>query len=519
MPLSLTAFNAVAANDSHPYPQKRAHRLAVLVADRLARDQTENGDFPAHGFYATAFAIALWHGLDPGKYQTAIARAHQALQQQDDGVKYHREFIEFALSQTSALTTRQRRKILRHKPWQNARVGNWLILRMLCLEKGSFLSRGIARLLWQLIDRQFRDGAAFLDRRGCFSAQYHAFCAALLTFSHQPACQKAALAATNLIDHIVGQSGHVNLVGRGAGQSFGVVSALYALLKAGKDAGAHKLLDRIEQSLLIHQTVPLNLLADQGPSQAQLKPGWYSYNRHYDYLAFAGFFLLRAGQLPENRSVTAPQKSHAPPPKTNILRLYRGTSYCAQMTLSGTSPYDITPMPVITSNDGTIILPPCGGEQDFISPYNAASLPLPSLPGLGIYAQPYPATYQGDTFLLPLQLGPWRGQREIRFSPATITWTDTIFPQNPAQAPLAKMPVRLFRLFLPQDMPGQQMAENRFYFPTTGLDITGSTALHLTRSNHFSALGPVQVLFCQVPICPKTGCRAHLTLTWRQDIP
>ncbi|OKH89066.1 hypothetical protein [Thalassospira sp. TSL5-1] len=519
MSFSLGRFNAIAANDSHPSAQRRAHRLAVLVADILARDQTTTGDFPQHGFYATAFALALWHNLNAAKYHTAITRAFDALQQQDDGAQYHREFIAFALSQTSALTARQRRNILKGKPWQNARVGNWLILRILCLEKGSFLARLTARLLWRIIDRHFRDGPAFLDRRGCFSAQYHAFCSALLGFSQQPACQQAAIAATELIDHITRHSGHANIVGRGAGQSFGMVSAIYALLKAGKDRTAQILLDRIEQSLLLHQTMPLNLLADQDGETAQTKPGWYSYNRYYDYLAFAGFFLLCAGKVPENRAVPTPYKPQNTTANCQIFQLYQSPAYCAQMTLAGKSPYDTTPMPVITSPDGTIILPPCGGEQDFISPYTTASLPLPGLPGTTIFAQPDTATYQNDTYVLPFVLGPWRGQREIRFTEREISWTDQIFPQDPATESHAPASARLFRLFIPRGLYRHRMAENHFYFPAVGLEITGTAPLHLTRSNHFSALGRVQVLFCQLLLCPETGCRADLTLTWRQDQP
>lgn len=519
MSFSLGRFNAIAANDSHPSAQRRAHRLAVLVADILARDQTTTGDFPRHGFYATAFTLALWHNLDPAKYRTAIPRALEALKQQDDGAKYHREFIAFALSHTPALTTRQLRTILKGKPWQNARVGNWLILRMLCLEKGSFPARFAARLLWRIIDRHFRDGPAFLDRRGCFSAQYHAFCAALLGFSQQPACQRAAIAATDLIDHITRQSGHANIVGRGAGQSFGMVSALYALLKAGKETTAQILLDRIEQSLLLHQTVPLNVLADQDGKNARTRPGWYSYNRYYDYLAFSGFFLLCAGKLPENRAVRATDKPQNATATSRIFRLYHSPAYCAQMTLAGQSPYDLTPMPVITSPNGTVILPPCGGEQDFISPYSTASLPLPYLPGTTIFAQPDTATYQDDTYLLPFLLGPWRGQRAIHFTENQISWTDQILPSDPITKSRAPASARLFRLFIPHGLCGHQMAENRFYFPAVGLEITGTAPLHLTRSNHFSALGRVQVLFCQMPLSPETGCRAELTLTWRQDQP
>ncbi|PKR55982.1 hypothetical protein [Thalassospira marina] len=524
MPVSLTT----PANDTARPPRNRANRLAALLAEMLASVQTQNGDFPQHGFYATAFAIALWHGLDPGKYQTAITHAIHALQKQDDGNKYHREFIEFALSQTMAFRANQRREILRRKPWQNARVGNWLILRMVCLEKGGVLSRLAAKVLWRLIDGKFRDGAAFLDRPGCFSAQYHAFCAALLTFSQQPACQQAGLDAAKLINDITRQSSHANLIGRGAGQSFGIISAIYALLHAGFDRPAEKLLDQIEQSLLAHQNLPLNLLADPSDdasdeANARRKPGWYSYNRHYDYLAFAGFLLMRAGQLPERKAATSLQTSKPPAltPAPKIFRITSGETYCAQMTLAGKSPYDIAPMPVVTSAQGDIILPPCGGEQDFISPYNSHSLPLPILlpapKGVLRCATPSSAMYQDDTFLMPFKIGGYAGQREIRFSPFEITFTDQIFAFNqPDDTENSGLTARLFRLFIPQDLVAERQSETCILFPQQGLQIDADTTLHLTPSHHFSALGRVQVLFCQLPYAPETGCCATLTMCWQR---
>lgn len=588
--------------------QTRAKRLAVLIADILLNQQTADGNFPRHGFYATAVALALWQGLGDTKYQSAINRALDALQTLPDTAHYHREFIEFALHQTPGIPKQLRKRILAGKTYRNARVANWLILRMLCLEKGNLPSRLAARILWWLIARNFRSGPAFMDRKGSFSAQYHAFCAALLGFSTRPSCQAAGRAATGFIANLVATTGHANLIGRGAGQSFGTISALYALLSAGEDTLATPLLDQIEQSLIAHGTLPLNLLANAGehlsvapvpspgpfparafpaglhataqgtepslspapattiapptnvlhlhahlaphtyhPSKSSLKaipahkpnrpfpenagpdtpetPGWYSYNRHFDYLAFAGFFLLRAGQLAINTSAHCTTGAMAPdqPAQQNTTTPFHQhctPSYSALFNLSGAAQYDVTPMPVVTSRHGDIILPACGGEQDFASLYGAASLPLPSCPQQNHFACYDTATYQGDTILMHYHLGGYAGTRRIVFLPDAIEFTDHVEIAPDGETPSHQAPrpddvIRLFRLFLPYDLHATQHHPNRLSFSQIGLEITGSSPLNLTPSKHFSAFGPVQTLFCQKTVADDGTCQASLKLHWR----
>ncbi|OSQ39752.1 hypothetical protein [Thalassospira mesophila] len=583
-----------ASNASALTPQIRAKRLAVLIADILLGQQNPDGNFPQHGFYATAFAIALWQGLDDAKYQSAIDRATTALQNQANDPRYHREFIEFALHHSPGTSEPRRKRILSGKRYRNAGIANWLILRMLCLEKGNLPSRLAARALWRFIARNFRDGAAFMDRKGCFSAQYHAFCAALLSFSTQPACRAAGRVATGLIAQLVTETGHANLIGRGAGQSFGTVSALYALLDAGEDDCATTLLDQIEQSLIATGTLPLNLLANGGdhlnippapfpaPSQGKMPPspggtianialpanvlplrahsapityhpfkssvmadiadktsppfpinpgpdnpdtpGWYSYNRHFDYLAFAGFFLLRAGQIAltesDNRGSNAVLAGHPVPQNPDTPFHHRTTAhYAALFNLSGGAPYDVTPMPVVTAPNGNIILPACGGEQDFASLYGADSTPLPCCVRHNHFARYDGATYQDDTILMHYHVGGYVGTRRIVFFPDAIEFTDhveiALDGETPAhQAPQPDDIIRLFRLFLPHDLHATQHHPNRLSFPQIGLEITGSSPLNLTPSKHFSAFGPVQTLFCQKTVADDGTCHAALKLHW-----
>ncbi|WP_339780030.1 hypothetical protein [uncultured Thalassospira sp.] len=582
-------------------PQSRAHRLAKLIADILCAQQSPDGNFPQHSFYATAFAVALWQGLGGNKYQPAITAAIDALQNQANDPDYHREFIEFALYQAPGISQDMRKRILAGKRYRNARVANWLILRMLCLEKGNRPSRLVARVMWRMISRHFRDGAAFMDRKGSFSAQYHAFCATLLSFSTRPVCREAGHMATGLITELVATTGHANLIGRGAGQSFGTVSALYALLNAGENTCATILLDQIEQSLIANGTLPLNLLAKGGghssapsaPFFAQSQtpmpaspfanpgadtalpanvmplrahsipatyhpfkpssdatladkadrpfahnpgpdnpetPGWYSYNREFDYLAFAGFFLLRAAQLPlttpENPSPpTAPAK---PQNRKNMLvspfHHCSTAHYSALFNLSGRAPYDVTPMPVVTSPGGHIILPACGGEQDFASLYGAASVPLPCCPLRNQFARYDTATHQDDTILVHFHVGGYIGTRRIVFFPDAIEFTDRVdinpdiaindSPDTTTPAAQTDDIIRLFRLFLPHDLHATQHHPNRLSFPHIGLEITGSSPLHLTPSKHFSAFGLAQTLFCQKTALEDGTCQASLKLHW-----
>lgn len=265
--------------------EERCFRLARLIADQLADQQCENGNFAQHSFYAKAYATTLWQNLGDRRYNLKNMAAINALKTEKQDRHYHREFIEYALKYCPDTDNETRNAILRNALYQSPRVANWRILGMRIRQSGSWHDKLRAKLDWLYIRTRFWRAPVFMDRPGCFSAQYHAFCAALLTDSPIPAQREIAAKATDLIARICGTTGIPNLVGRGAGQSFGAVTALYALLKHGYRVEAEAILFRLEQTLLLTETLPLKLLApnplphDPGPNNPQT-PGWYSYNRH-----------------------------------------------------------------------------------------------------------------------------------------------------------------------------------------------------------------------------------------------
>lgn len=465
---------------------ERCLRLARLIADQLANQQYENGDFPQHSFYAKAYAVALCQNLGYDHYTAKIRAAVNALKTEIQDHRYHREFIEYALENCPDINAETRYAILRNSPYQSPSVANWHILAMRIRQSGSWRDKLRAKLDWLYTRTRFWRAPVFMDRPGCFSAQYHAFCTALLTDSPMPAQRKIAAKATDLIARLCATTGIPNLVGRGAGQSFGATTALYALLKHGYRAEAEAILFRLEQTLLQTETLSLNLLApnplpdDPGPDNPQT-PGWYSYNRHYDYLAFTGFWLLRAAidSSPE----------HAPTIRANadFLLIHDTDHYHARMCLRGKSSYDITTAPVLITN-GHVFLPPTGGEEDFSSLYGPASLPLPAFAGQQAWSTFTSGTISDSTAKITFRLAGRRGQRDITFNENEIVIHDQVDTDSRSN-------LHLFRLLVPAGLAFEKPGSNRIDFPDLNLHLIADHPLHITDDGLFAVTGPVRTIF------------------------
>lgn len=478
MPLSMTPTNL----------QKRCLRLAHLIADQLTTQQCDNGDFPQHSFYAKAFALALWQNLDPSRYVSNNIAAITALKTDPQDARYHREFIDYALDHAPDISRQTRAEILRNAPYQSPNVANWRILGLQTRQNGSIWHKWRAKLDWLYIRARFWRAPAFMDRPGCFSAQYHAFCAALLCNSPNPAQRKISAQASNLITQLCTPNGMPNLLGRGAGQSFGTVTALYALLSHGHLRQAETILFYLEQTLLMHGSLPLNLLApgpladDPGPANPAT-PGWYSYNRHYDYLAFAGFWLMRSAMAKPGADAKHQKPAKLPKP----LFIKDTTAYSARMCLSGKTGFDITPAPVLVTN-GHILLPPTGGEEDFASLYTPKSQPLPAFPDRNTYARFIAGTKTANTVQITFSLAGQTGQRDITFNRDEIIIRDR-FNVSDATG------LQLFRLLVPNNIMYVHNTATQVEFPGINARFIANYPIKITEKTRFAVTGPVRTFF------------------------
>jgi len=484
---------------THSDLQERCLRLARLLTDQLADQQGEDGNFVQHSFYAKAYALALWQNLGDARYHPKSILAINALKNEKQDHLYHREFIEYALKYCPDTDNETRNAILRNALYQSPRVANWRILGMRIRQSGSWHDKLRAKLDWLYIRTRFWRAPVFMDRPGCFSTQYHAFCAALLTDSPIPAQREIAAKATDLIARLCTTTGIPNLVGRGAGQSFGATTALYALLKHGYRAEAEAILFRLEQTLLQTETLPLNLLApnplpdDAGPDNRQT-PGWYSYNRHYDYLAFTGFWLLRAA------IDSSPEPAPTIRANADFLLIHDTDHYHARMCLCGKSSYDITTAPVLITN-GHVFLPPTGGEEDFSSLYGPASLPLPAFADQQACSTFTSGTTSDSTAKITFRLAGRRGQRDITFNENEIVIHDQVDTDSRSN-------LHLFRLMVPAGLAFEKPGENRIDFPDLNLHLIADHPLHITDDGLFAVTGPVRTIFV-----PNQGT-ATLRIVW-----
>ncbi|WP_417827829.1 hypothetical protein [Thalassospira sp.] len=495
---------------SHDDIARRCKTLARQIADDLARRQRADGQFPHPDFYAKAFAVNLWHRMDRHLFAQNIERAQAALKSEPQNETYHREFIEYALRDTPNLRPESIDQTLRDARQQCPDVANWQILGLINRQKrdAGILAKFVNLGHFAFILLRYWRAPAFLDRANCFSAQYHAFCTALLTDSNNTRHQRIAHQATAMIARLADGHGFANLLGRGAGQSFGAACALYALLKNGYPGQASCILHRMEDARHQAGELPLNLLAafalpvEPGPENQQT-PGWYSYNRHDDYLAFAGYWLCKASEL-------QPPKHRQPVTFADIGPLlgfaFSTAQFHAQMTLSGAQTFDISGAPVIVCIQGKtpqILLPPTGGEEDAPSLYGPASRPLPAISETEFCRFIRAHRVSDNRIDVTFKLAGAIGHRQITFENTRITIVDHV-PGNNAAKP------DLLRILVDGNIELCQITENTLTCPKQGVTFTSDAILQITPNAAFSAAGPAT----RISAKPQDGNRATLTISW-----
>lgn len=486
----------------------RCMRLAMLIADNLATRQTPDGNFVLPDFYAKAFAINLWSRIDPNRYARNIERAWSALTSEKQGKRYHREFIEYALLTTPGMNEDKLRQVLRSAPKQSPDVANWQVLGLINRQMRYRSLGASAQNLahGMLIRARYWRSPVFLDRPNCFSSQYHAFCAALFSDSNVQSCRRVAQDSTKLLAKLCGTHGYTNLLGRGAGQSFGAVCALFALQKHGYMQQAEAILFRLEDTFLQAGGMPLNLLSpnplpdDPGPANSQT-PGWYSYNRHDDYLAFAGYWFCKTAELPEAQSNASLSAGTA----TNKRVLIASTQhYHAQMTCCGHAPFDYTLAPVVVSgqaDSAQILLPPTGGEQDEKSLYGPASIPLPAIGDTKFPRILKMRKLNANRAQIDFDLDGTKGIRTISFNPTNITIHDHWTTAEHKSADL-------FRILIDARVGLVQTATNTIKASNLGIIFRADADLKLEPNATFSAAG------LAARISAPSSSNATLTIDW-----
>ncbi|MEQ8285986.1 hypothetical protein [Thalassospira sp.] len=496
---------------THAAITQRCANLSHLIADNLADRQSDDGSFPLPDFYAKAFAANLWARIDRDTYRINIDRALRALTHQPQDKSYHREFIEYALLDMPGLSQQKRLEILRASSNQCPDVANWQVLGLINRQSraNGIWDRLVSIAHYHFTRSRYWRSPVFLDRPRCFSAQYHAFCAALLADSQNRPQQKMAKPATRLIADMTGSHGYANLLGRGAGQSFGAVCALFTLLKYGATDQACAILCHLEDAFDKCGSLPLNLLAPYllppNPAPANPKtPGWYSYNRHDDYLAFAGYWLLKAANLPSSKTAFALSEK---PNQSSQVFLFSSRHYHAQMALSGEQCFDYTPAPVIVSGHdekACLLLPPTGGEQDSPSLYGPATAPLPALDGGNVARFVSAKRRSSNQVDITFELAGITGQRSIIFEDKEVTITDQLpstLPQSPS----------LLRILIDGNLDLSQKSNTEFVAPKTGITITSDHPLTFYKTDAFSAAGAATRITARGSNC------ATLKLRWEDQ--
>lgn len=393
---------------------KELEQSAGEVADYLSLHFDKEKGYPAREFYGSAFSIWLWSGW-PEKYKKKIAECAEYIERSskldNKHGKYHWEFVRFALNSTFKETGRvdgfkNTAAILGRQRFAYTRVANWILLRstVRCFSQ-SRIQRIIGSLerLTALLYFQKRNG--FIeDEKHKPTIQYHAFSTSLVGLQildfkkNDKFTGRRFKKAIDILDLLLFDSGQMNYLGRGQGQSFGYASGILAYVLAWRILRKEEYLikaNKIFYYLKSYQredgSYPLVLRRDEVGYPGVIDTadinylGWYSYNNYFDYLPFTAALLHKARTIIKEVSNTSPIKVNKNDRARDVdllvdnFRIFENNLYKAIVVPPRKSLSSSQVMPYVEIK-GRQPLPCYGGEEyDKHSVYTYEGLPLPLL--------------------------------------------------------------------------------------------------------------------------------------------
>jgi len=363
---------------------------AVLrLANYLADQQCNNGEFPGRTFYGLAFAILLWSRW-PKIFSNHINQGLDWYERNpSEDLEAHHEFMNYALLHYFRRTGDSRGQTLCIPlQFRGKRNANWRLLRAAChlladRTGGEDKARHEIR---KVLSRQVLGGQV-IDAPQSYSLQYHHFSALLLG-------ELAVLLDDDVLQHrfldlaafsrdTILPNGDAVYMGRGQHQIFGyaaAVSLLFLASFATADESFQQARNVVLRRLLPFQrpdgSFPLVLRVEESGWPSSTPPltpqwlGWYQYNNIFDYLPFAGEMLARSAGSTINTCKTNTQDLHEPD-----RLIVRSRQYTAVVATPRGFRTNGLPTPYIATHRGSLI-PSCGGE-DGNPLYKSDAIPLP----------------------------------------------------------------------------------------------------------------------------------------------
>ena len=356
--------------------------------------QNNNG-FPARTFYGEAYFGLFKSGKTTvdGDYVTNLLDYSLTNNRKDPD--FHWEFINLAVLKVSkkiGLPSSTVDGILTEKKelrFKNTDALNWKLMRVLArlLYHGHECHPKVTQELDILVSKVsiFRLKSKLIeDQPNDYSHQYHAYILALLVeINRILKIENIDLIINSGLEYLLKSqlsNGCAMFLGRGQEQIFGYACYLYVLSEFYKKSGDIKYLNAY---VTTHRYVvsfknselglplTLNSLQREIPDIVDLKDkqysGWYTYNNHFDYLAF---FLYYFSQSVQN--IRLSQSSNYQVDRScgkSISYRYRFGTKLWSNDLS---------FPLVFDNDNQIFITSCfGGEQYSPSVMSSKDLPFP----------------------------------------------------------------------------------------------------------------------------------------------
>lgn len=373
---------------------KSLESLSNKIEGKLRSVIEEYSGFPNRTFYASTFALAFlsktYRGVD-GEIKDCLVKSYDDLDKKDP--EFHWEFNNYALSDYCKTTGDQSvRSIFNPLRFKGTPCTNWTLLRL----NVQFFSGGYKDLTLIMIKRKLRNmqrGSGLIrDDVGVNSFQYHCFSAAMLGEVALNCGDRELLQrfdnSVKFISKFILRNGEALYVGRGQNQAFGYGALVYILALSLSRRGNFSALRNLASVIRFVKTCSDNereipLVFGQKPV-GQLEDvdcldqdfcGWYPYNNYYDYLAFLGYFIIKAKSILEGPDLASLKEFRDGDIGRDYIIVTKD-SYDAVLAKPGGYLTNDLPIPYVVKG-GRNITPCYGGEQFQDSLYTEKGIPLP----------------------------------------------------------------------------------------------------------------------------------------------
>ena len=366
--------------------------LEQSIYNVINKELKDRASFKQRTFYAEAF-FAFYLSKKKRSKRRSLALFSYAVDNNSSDCDFHWEFVILALlgSKKYVDVPDEIEKKIRdadgHLKFKGTCALNWFLMRQLCtlLDDPSVKPKVLTLILAKFKKYQTGEEVLFEDQKNDKSHQYHAYILALLieinSYLESDDVSNLIHAGTQYLIKRQFLNGRAMYRGRGQEQIFGYACYLFLLAHAFGKTNDHSYLYHYKITLHFIRSfqtkelglpLVLNEFQKQIPMIPDLKSteftGWYTYNNHFDYLAFFLSYLEKANNIFKSVE-TLPDDLESTHPIKYQYQMEPGSKLYSN-DISFPLIYDVIKKDFITTvMGGEQYSPSINSEKDLLFPY------------------------------------------------------------------------------------------------------------------------------------------------------